>query len=116
MKSTDTDGAKSTYKDRLNRYKNLVKKTKKDHHSKYVDSIQNEEEMNIYAKSVLKHATFAKPLTTSLKDTHSSRPAIPHEPHVWGLVSPQGRVCSTKFWIIAWYPAIDIIINEKRIF
>ena len=66
-----------TYKDRLKRYKRLVKKTKNDHYAKYVDSIQDEEEMSYFAKRILKHSIAAKP--TVLKRADSTHTKTPEE-------------------------------------
>ena len=65
------------YKDRLKRYKRLVKKTKNDHYAKYVDSIQDKEEMSYFAKRILKHSRAAKP--TVLKRGDSTLTKTPEE-------------------------------------
>ena len=59
--ANNTEQHTKEYKDRLKRYKRLIMKTKKAHHAKYVDSIQNEEEMSFYVKGLLKQKTAAKP-------------------------------------------------------
>ena len=56
---------KSIYKDRLERYKKLLKKTNNNYHTKYVASIKNEEEMSHFVKGLLKQKTAARP--SSLK-------------------------------------------------
>lgn len=67
----------SVYKDRLKRYKRLTTKTKKDYHAKYVDSIQNEEEMSHFVKGLLKQKTAAKP--SSLKKADGTFTKTPKE-------------------------------------
>ena len=65
LRDNNTEINKKIYKDRLKQYKTLVKKTKNDHHTNYVDSIQTEEEMSHFVKGILKQKTAAKP--SSLK-------------------------------------------------
>ena len=66
-----------TYRDRLKRYKRLVIKTKKEHHAKYVDSIQTEEEMSQFVKGLLKQKTAVKP--SSLKRPDGTYTKSPEE-------------------------------------
>ena len=67
----------TVYKDRLKRYKKLIKRTKNEYHAKYVDSIQNEEEMSQFVNGLLKQKTAAKP--SSLKKTDGTYTVTPEE-------------------------------------
>ena len=65
------------FRDRLKRYKQLITKTKNDHHAKYVDSIKNKEEMSHFVKALLKQKTSAKP--SSLKKADGTYTKSPKE-------------------------------------
>ena len=68
QKDGHSERHREIYNDRLKRYKRLIKKTKNDHHAKYVDSIKNEEEMSHFVKGLLKQKTAAKPSTLKRAD------------------------------------------------
>ena len=75
LHDNNTETNDKIYKDRLKRYKALVKKTKNDHHDKYVDSIQTEEEMSHFVKGILKQKTAAKPSSLKRPDgTYTKSP------------------------------------------
>ena len=68
LKENPSEPNRSVYKDRLKRYKRLIRKTKTAHHAKYVDSIKTEEEMSLFVKGLLKQKTAAKPSTLKKLD------------------------------------------------
>ena len=76
-KANSTPHNAEVYKDRLRRYKRLVRKTKNKFHAKYVDCIQNEEEMSHFVKGLLKQKTAAKP--SSLKRSDGTFTKSPEE-------------------------------------
>ena len=73
----NTEHNAEVYRDRLKRYKRLITKTKNSYHAKYVDSIQNEEEMSHFVKGLLKQKTTAKP--SSLKRADGTYTKTPEE-------------------------------------
>ena len=76
-KANNSEQNLAVYKDRLKRYKRLIHKTKNNYHVKYVDSIQNEEEMSHFVKGLLKQKTAAKP--SSLKRADGTFTQTPKE-------------------------------------
>ena len=77
QRDNNTEQNKTVYKDRFKRYKCLIKKTKNNYHAKYVDSIQNEEEMSHFVKSLLKQKTATKP--SALKRIDGTYTKTPEE-------------------------------------